>query len=1151
MNSTPIRSRLRQPNRRTRGPHDPGWQARGFALVVTISLMVLLTLLAVGLLSLSVISLRASTQMEAHAAAQSNARVGLMVALGELQKELGPDGRINSNAGISEQTVPGQRNWVAVYDAWDASQNGRPDPDRQFRRYLVSGNTSTLQSRAAAAVPLSGETVELVAAGTLGTRADADFVRAGTVPVTAGGSGSGGYYAWWIGDENSKAKVNAGRDLPTGLDPTVAALRQADAAPGTGFRMFDELREVTGAGGQLWNMGDDLRQKSVSISSLDLLPGAAPPVSASFHDITTKSYGLLIDVRNRRLKRDLSLYLDRPHNSRLRQPLYTVGTTAAVNFEADAGSATSLNDFSGITMEELWIYYNLYKEVDYRRPATNDDIVGRRPSRFPTLVSANSREAVVADRFFPYKRQVFSQVKYMLSLAAERSAANPNLFDLRIAADPIVVLWNPNNVALEYQHGGYTTVGFTGLPYDAVFTTPNGQVSVPFTSFFDHRNVNLIQGLVGLDHPIVLQPGESRVFSRSGDTGDSLTSGWRYTSGRLLNHANFPKGLAGNANVRLTIRPSVSGGFLNYVTFWFGPRLPATTANPALQAGTLILRGDTNLGDLPTITTPQSITVNNIVAERKIPHMLLSYHMRTETDAKLPSKSWIWNNPSVSFRVAADSSNVSRIVHHMEVQVTPVSTWESPYVQITPGNQAYWGGGVRADFGVPFFTLRSIPLVPMKSIAAFQHSCANGMRRYWKDSSIALPAPGLGRFPSNAEGLDGHRYLNPGGSKLIGNSFAHPLIPRNRAHGTVMASNTQANNPQPESIPVADHAYLANTALWDSWYFSSLAPQTAHPYRSNSRTLQQVFAEFFPDSPTQPHTPLPNARMSPYRSSAEDGLRSLVTANAPAADAHRKLAAHLMVDGAFNVNSTSVKAWRALLGSMRDHAIATLEESSSELTLRNPESNSTPVIGLLNPNGRLASPTASTTEAEQWRGFRTLNDQQIDALANALVVEIKKRGPFLSLADFINRRLGSDTEMARHGPLQAAIEASNLNSAFDQSPRSLGSITGTPFPDAARGSHATGVPGYITQADLLTPLGPVLQARSDTFTIRSHGTSTDANGKILAKAWCEAVVQRVPEYIDPSDRPDVAAASLTSRANQAFGRKFKIVSFRWLNPDEV
>jgi len=62
--------------------------------------MILLTVLAVGLLSLSTISLRSVSRQAATDIARANARMALMLALGELQKSTGDDRRITADGAI-------------------------------------------------------------------------------------------------------------------------------------------------------------------------------------------------------------------------------------------------------------------------------------------------------------------------------------------------------------------------------------------------------------------------------------------------------------------------------------------------------------------------------------------------------------------------------------------------------------------------------------------------------------------------------------------------------------------------------------------------------------------------------------------------------------------------------------------------------------------------------------------------------------------------------------------------------------------------------------------------------------------------------------------------------------------------------------------
>ena len=124
----------------------------GFALVVTLSLMIPLTVIAVGLLLLSSISLRSTSQTSAASSARSNARLALMLALGDLQNHLGPDQSVSSTAsavgagsGQPHLTGAWQRNLSDVRSwAWTPATGGSPDYSKKaglFKGWLVSTPT--------------------------------------------------------------------------------------------------------------------------------------------------------------------------------------------------------------------------------------------------------------------------------------------------------------------------------------------------------------------------------------------------------------------------------------------------------------------------------------------------------------------------------------------------------------------------------------------------------------------------------------------------------------------------------------------------------------------------------------------------------------------------------------------------------------------------------------------------------------------------------------------------------------------------------------------------------------------------------------------------------------------------------------------------
>ena len=181
------------------------------------------------------------------------------------------------------------------------------------------------------------------------------------------------------------------------------------------------------------------------------------------------------------------------------------------------------------------------------------------------------------------------------------------------------------------------------------------------------------------------------------------------------------------------------------------------------------------------------------------------------------------------------------------------------------------------------------------------------------------------------------------------------------------------------------------------------------------------------------------------------------------------------------------------------------------------------------------------------------------------------------MADFINRRL-TDDDTGVVGTLQAAIDWDEFEAGYDGSTSGSGESinedykspadmisssdlpAGYPNPKAATGSRYAGIPGYVMQSDLLQGLGGSLSVRGDTFLIRTCGESVAADGTVVARAWCEAVVQRFPEYVDPVDPAEAklrkADALPEDREelevlNELFGRRFEIVSFRWLSKNEV
>jgi len=292
-------------------------------LVITLALMVLLTLLVVGLLSLSSISLRSSAQAQAVGVAQNNARLGMMLALGELQVSLGPDTRVSapSAAVIASAKQP---HLTGAWESWrwDPAKSSSPayaDKQAKFRRWLVS--TADPDAAKIFAMPTdapTGTSIELI--GSLSNGGVANSVRAGEIPVWR--TERSGGVAWAVFDESAKASVDL---ADPGKKP---ATGEEVASRSTPYRFrADRVDPV-----KLASLKTPKNLVTVETAVLPAGLANAPDFRKRFHDFTTATLGLLTDTANGGLKTDLTSLFEAPAFPSASFPtltLYSTPTSAA------------------------------------------------------------------------------------------------------------------------------------------------------------------------------------------------------------------------------------------------------------------------------------------------------------------------------------------------------------------------------------------------------------------------------------------------------------------------------------------------------------------------------------------------------------------------------------------------------------------------------------------------------------------------------------------------------------------------------------------------------------------------------------------------------------------------------------------------------
>lgn len=1167
---------------------------RGFALVIALVMMGFIFLLLMSVATFTRVEMLSIQSRDDMIEAQQNAMLGMMVALGEVQKHTGPDQRITGKADLLFPGGDANLSNDQVQDFWGAARNphwtgvwrndntseydaddvvaANATPTRQA--WLVSGFEQGLNI--GPELVISGLDLDVKARDGLtdangnphqllmlpGDGADST-VRAVTAPlisVTNDKSITTGNYAWWVGDEGVKARVDLVDVYHSATDATDKIKRLSSAQRmGIEAMTADDDLAPNDAGMKDYYQANLQRLQDLDeaqdLALLNLDEDYVHALKLRIHDLTAHSRGVLADVKHGGLKHDLSYILGQPNLTAMRtalnhtfaNPVASATTSNRVLTDESTPYATIPSNISGSghdfdeapgilaytpTWEQLWSFHNMGNQQS-DTPAGVYDASG---NAIPQLTTPTQHGL----------HPIQMQAKLFYNLEVDASGK------IFVETKPLVVLANPYAVPLgpaeytvkfdrpilEVRLGGDNTNPADPVdPYDpevinadpeagvqSSFTKDDAVYSVPRSGLGEIELVIVSEGLAA---------GEAQVFTL-GDSYDIPTSSTAQKSIRaeMINDYDSLSAL------RLDTGKSISGRY-EYATLYCTSTKIVDRLYLDYNSATASADGDRKLIHYVTAKPNTSDTyevffVYPVATGRQLGggigfsifdvedtlqqsmfyqlnyrstvvffHGYTSKSHPLEWARTLTKKGEAGNDQYFGANLLRDSGSLTK------VRWGPLHTGIANYQTVTPPQIA------GTDVGFNNY-LYDIPRqsVPLSSLGQLQHINTTPIidRTSWSSSSNGPSA-------TRATTVQAWQVNYP-----ISNSYAHPRIDRNRLFDSRAFSGYHY-----------DGSYLWNDVLWDRFYFSTFPAIGDFDFNSDH---------------------LVNDRYRPFREEDAVALddESNFRGDTDPATAHNGLmaATNLMADGSFNINSTSKEAWKALFSSLRDVPLGS-ETISDNLTA--------PFSRTFQPAGG-ANSAQIGVHANAWNGFRNLTESEVDELAEEMVRQVRLRGPFTSMADFVNRRViakdDDPNNLGVSGALQAALDAVANQEGNVIAPFDVDSISSSKDllvdPDFQMPDAISGFPGYLLQGDVLSSLGAHLTARSDTFRIRSYGNVINPVSKnVAAEAWCEAIVQRMPDYVVPArnNQGDAPYDSPTDPVNQRLGRQYEIISFRWLGPDDL
>ncbi|NWK56665.1 hypothetical protein HW115_13665 [Verrucomicrobiaceae bacterium N1E253] len=1157
-------------------------QAGGFALVSTLAVMVLLVLVALSLLSLSTVEVRSSQRVKAVQEAKSNARLALMVALGELQKHLGPDQRISARAEtlvkdprIADVVSAGspQAWWVGAMHSDRNLPIVSGDPNDpadtgEAVAWLVSGLDSS-KNISDPSPFVDQNPVEMWGEHSLDLDqyTGGEAIRAGRVYVNNGMGQRISAYAYFVDDNGMKAQLTPYHESLQNEEPELLA---SGVLPGAyDLSILDGLDSLDGVAPSDY-------QKMLSLAEVPLLGGLDDICRKRLMDYTVSSLGVLSNVREGGLKKDLTIAFENESVFASVFPLDEKERYLVMD-EEKLEQAQDLQKNGYIHWEMFKDYYNMKKHIREEGGVEYLDhvIFGK-----SGLKMNNNNEPYIKKPFYEGALGPHDIGDDQFEETSDGWAPDPSMKltheghpygDYTVLHDPAREVY-----AGEYKHSPLTTV-LSLLREDAWLEKIDKQHRLDpvnadhnhgkadsdpddgkfethvqlWTSHYNPYNINL--RLIGLhdqgrDGPRVINYPQVNFTDRPDKSVNGLNDKREiHVPGKSIilspgksRMVGFRKNTRFDESVDGTDKFSDEVATVVMENVWGKPDDAGQTI---LKNGNItvsfmldrpaMIHGVNHEGHLRNDLETAQVFFSPFAWDQFVDRDGTDQHIGKQIDTGLPADGFNINGkvsmtfglrttrePGSSLRPLIDG-NIRAMWHNPKWDYNmglPLlasysdkhqgESTDVPFVEMETDadshGHTYWGADRSSQDGASSVILFDVPREDLVSLGQLQHA-------------------GCGRFSYEP-------------SYIVGNSYRNVRIPGDE--WKVEASDTFPGKPEwkiPGSFNLYDASYLINEILWDGYIFT---------------TIPQVKDNHTPDEPeidfpkiAKGEEFLPNPRFIPYTpSGSQFDKATMQDEGDKQSGSFYHNAGHLLVDGMFNVNSTSVAAWEAFLSGTYKLPVQKMDDKGEIGGFVKPEHVRFPRVKSVMGEGF----DKDDPDEDYWIGFRHLEQDEVRALAEKIVEEIKRRGPFLTLGEFVNRKLDDDKTLSAKGVLQAALDATvneGLDASVDED-ATHPAVTG----DSTQGA---GFPGQLLQGDLLQALSPYMQSRSDSFTVRAYGESLDpVSGRILARAWCEAVVQRYP---DPVGNSESSLSVLEELANpsSAYGRRFRMLSFRWLSPDEI